>query len=617
MKNIFLSAFVVAALFITPSCSDILDEQPRAEMTPEFFSTVEGIESGLSSVYSQLRWIHGPAGMMYLSTVGTDEATYGDNKDGYGLNLDTYNITSGNDGLGTIWNNTFPAINTCNGIIEKGDEAGVDASLIAEAKFFRAYNYFLLVTTFGGVPLDLGSGELMFNTTPSRYSTRNTTQEVYTKVIFPDLEEAVNELPSTPRLTSATNKIAAQHFLAKAYLTYGWWLERTGETDTDGLTSAQYYQMAYDVAVAAIQNSGPFALQATFRDVNLGSNDYNSEILLCADHTSSSYVYDESTANSWGSNASSNMKSNRSSFAMNMDFELAVNGNKFIYRQAIQEVGRPWRLITPTHEVFTNTFPVADRDMDTRFSGTFVTVYKANYQGRTAWDGTVLKGMNGMDINNGDTVFYFPPTDADKASLMQESSGKFGYFSNKAYGVWTPSMISRHNYPSVWKFGPYRTDDTTPDGPYKNDASTRPFPIAKLSETYLIAAEAAVKGANTQANYTAKDLVNEIRRRAGAPDHGDEMVAATPATINIDYILMERSRELYGENLRWYDLTRTGKLEEYAGEYTMCETNSFNAVTHTREIQSYHYLRPIPASQFDNMDNTDAEKQAYQNPGYN
>lgn len=616
MKNILILIFVIAVLFLAPACTDVLDEQPRSEMTPEFFSTEQGIRSGLSSVYSQLRWIYGPVGMMYLANLGTDEATYGDNKDGYALNLDKYNVLASNDGLTTIWNNTFPAINTCNGIIEKGADAGVDISLVAEAKFFRAFNYFLLVTTFGDAPLDLGAGELKFNITPSRLSTRDKVEDVYTKAIFPDLKAAVEELPAEPRVTSATNKIAAQHFLAKAYLTYACWLERNSKTDPDGKTPAQYFQMAYDVALEAIQNPGPFGLQPTFRDVNLASNDYNSEILLCADHTASSYVYDESTANSWGSNASNNLKSNRSSFAMNMDFELSVNGNKFIYRQAVQELGRPWRLIAPTHEVFTKTFPVADRAMDSRFAGTFVTVYRANYQGRTTYNGTVLKGMNDINIVNGDTVFYFPPTDADKATLSHEASGKYGYYTNKAYGVWTPSMISRHNYPSVWKFGPLR-DDTTPDGPVKNDASTRPFPIAKLSETYLIAAEAAVKGATTQAGYTARDLVNVLRKRAGMPNHGDEMVAATPATISIDYILMERSRELYGEDLRWYDLTRTGKLEEYASSYSMCEANSFDEVTYTRTIEPYQYLRPIPSSQFDNMDNTDAEKAAYQNPGYN
>lgn len=617
MKKIFFS-ILSTALFLS-ACTDILDEQPRSKMTPEFFNTEAGIKAGLSSVYSQLRWIYGPVGMMYLTVGGTDEATWGDNKDGYGLDLDAYNITSGNGGLPTIWNNTFPAINTCNGILEKGEAAGIETSLLAEAKFFRGFNYFLLVQTFGGVPLDLGGGELKFNTTPQRYSTRNTVEEVYTKAILPDLEAASQELPATPRVTSATNKIAAQHFLAKAYLTYGWWLERNGKSDPSGKSPAQYYQLAYDVAVTAIKNPAPFGLQPTFRLVNLAENDYNNEILLCADHTASSYLYDESTSNSWGSNESNNLKSNRSNFAMAFDFEMSINGNKFIYRQAVQEIGRPWRLLAPTHKVYTHTFPVADRIIDSRFDGTFVTAFPANYQGRANWDGRVLNGANNIPINNGDTVWYFAPDETLKPLLtkVQPDAGSHVYYTlpNKAYAVFTPSLTNRHTYPSVWKFGPNR-DDKTPDGTLKNDASTRPFPIAKLSETHFIAAEAAVKGANTQAGFSAKDLINIIRRRAAQPGQEDVMVSATPNQITIDYILMERSRELYAENLRWYDLTRTGKLEEYAGKYTICNERSNQAQQFLRDIKPHHYLRPIPAGQFDNMDNTDEEKKAYQNPGY-
>jgi hypothetical protein len=621
MKKTLLP-IIAAAMLTTAACSDILEEQPRSSMTPGFFSTEAGIQSGLSSVYSQLRFMYGNAGMMYLTVGGTDEATYGDNKDGYGGDLDAYNITSGNSGLSTIWDNTFPAINTCSGIIEKGVEAGVDAALIAEAKFFRAFNYFLLVQTFGGVPLDLGSGELKFNTTPSRYSARNTVEEVYTKAIFPDLEAAVDELPSTPRVVSATNKIAAQHFLAKAYLTYGWWLERNNKAG-----AADYYQQAYNVAVEAIKNPGTFfKLMETFRAVNLAANDRNAEILLCAEHTSSSYIYDESAVGTGGSEPNNHMKSNRSSLAMTSNFQLSVGATDsagaskaLLYRQAVQEVGKPWRLLTPTHEVFAKTFPVADRVNDTRFDGTFVTVYRANYQAAKGYDPKtgVLFGLNHIPIADGDTALYYAPTDDTKSSLAASANGAYHYYSDKAYAAWTPSLYTRHNYPSVWKFGPSR-DNTQPAAePPSQDASSRPFPIAKLSETYLIAAEAAVKGASTQAGYAAKELVNVIRKRAGAPDHSTDMENATPATIDLDYILMERSRELYAEDLRWYDLTRTGKLKEYAEKYKMCETNSAEEKETTRPIdETKHYLRPIPASQFGNMDNTDAEKALYQNPGY-
>ena len=62
--------------------------------------------------------------------------------------------------------------------------------------------------------------------------------------------------------------------------------------------------------------------------------------------------------------------------------------------------------------------------------------------------------------------------------------------------------------------GPYRTDSGTGLG-QPNAASTRPYNIAKFSELYLIAAEAAVKGATTQAGKSARELINVIRARAG------------------------------------------------------------------------------------------------------
>ena len=90
------------------------------------------------------------------------------------------------------------------------------ASLIAESKFFRGFDYFLLVQTFGGVPLDLGAGELNFNIKPSRFSVRNTVPEVYTKAIFPDLKAAVAELPDAPRLTGTATKTLARLIFSKS-----------------------------------------------------------------------------------------------------------------------------------------------------------------------------------------------------------------------------------------------------------------------------------------------------------------------------------------------------------------------------------------------------------------
>jgi len=167
-----------------------------------------------------------------------------------------------------------------------------------------------------------------------------------------------------------------------------------------------------------------------------------------------------------------------------------------------------------------------------------------------------------------------------------------------------------------------------------NGSSTRPFPIAKFSELYFVAAEAAVKGASVQGGKTARDLINVIRARAGkwtfdnngnkakVQDNSAAMTAATPSVIDIDYILAERSREYFGEGYRWYDLVRTQKWTEYGNSFSIAgATNPNDWKDHsvkvfTRTITPQNYLRPIPTSQLDGMQMSAAEKAAYQNPGY-
>src|SRR5690606_16772874 len=168
------------------------------------------------------------------------------------------------------------------GIVENATEVGLSDALIAEARFFRAFYYFQLVQNYGGVPLDLGAGELKFNTSTNRGSVRNTVPEVYTKGIFPDLIKAANDLPDNSRLTGTVTKNVARLYLAKAYLTYAWWLENPNNiptypaaprTDPDGHDASWYFQQAYNVSMTGIDYPGPYGLQPTFYDVHIATND--------------------------------------------------------------------------------------------------------------------------------------------------------------------------------------------------------------------------------------------------------------------------------------------------------------------------------------------------------
>lgn len=643
MKPIFSKIRVLGtaalALFLTASCSDILDEQPRSSYDPTFFKTEKGVEGGVTSMYAHLRYIYGQAYYYNSCLTGTDEATWGWSADGNFKDADLSgvgNLTATTCRSDALWGTAFSNINTANGVIENGAEVGVNESLVSEARFFRAFDYFLLVQTFGGVPLDLGSGELKFNITPSRTSVRNTVPEVYTKAIFPDLLTAIENLPANPRVTGGVTKTVARLYLAKAYLTYAWWLKNPNNiptypecqrTDPNGHDDAAwYFQQAYDVAVTAIENPGPFGLQESFWMVNAGPNDRNMEILLYADHTQEDEYYNGGSLSYGGGGAPDNF----AGWMMNWNYTDArsADNQAVINRIAEQCYGRPWTRMAPPLGVFTKTF--ADKVNDSRYDGTFTTVYRGNWS--TAgqnWES--VTNANGMKVKEREPIFSFVFQDMDKIDYAGEGSKSnlgAGTLPGRADWVLGLDAVGRYVYPGLWKLGPYRTDNGSGAG-QPNAGSTRPYNIAKFSELYLVAAEAAVEGAATQAGKSARDLVNVLRARAGRwtysnaeykevdRDFSAEMTAATPATIDINYILDERSREFYGEGYRWFDLVRTQKWNEYADSYVICGgKGDHNPQTYSRTIEAFHYLRPIPQGQLDGMEMTEEEKDAYQNPGY-
>lgn len=637
-----LGTTALAFLFAT-SCSDILDEQPRSIYEPTFFQTEKGVEGGITSMYAHLRYIYGQAYYYNSCLTGTDEATYAQSADGNFKDADLSGVgslTASSSRSDVLWGTAFSNINTANGVLENGSKVGVSEALLAEAHFFRGMDYFLLVQTFGGVPLDLGAGELKFNISTSRTSVRNTVPEVYTKAVFPDLKTAITNLPDNPRVTGGVTKTVARLYLSKAYLTYSWWLENPNNiptypecdrTDPDGHDAAWYYQQAYDIATEAIDNPGPYGLMESFYQVNAGPYDRNKEILLYADHTQEDEYYNGGSL-SYGSGGAPD---NFAGWMMNWNYTdiqaKDKDGNTIspVIRVAEQAYGRPWTRMAPPHGVFTKTFK--DKTKDSRYDGTFTTVYRGNWSTNgNNW--TTVSGANGIAVAEGEPLLTFLPEDDPNIQYPDgagNSNTGAGVITGRGDYVMGPSAISRRVYPGLWKLGPYRTDNGTGPG-QPNAGSTRPYNIAKFSELYLIAAEAAVKGATTKPDKSARELVNVLRDRAGKwtfnnaeneemdVDYGSQLTAETPATIDINFILDERSREFYGEGYRWFDLVRTQKWNEYADSYEICgnDKGDRNIVTYTRTIKPGHYLRPIPQGQLDGMEMSADEKKNYQNPEY-
>ena len=639
-KLTYLLAALAAAATLAVSCTKVLDEQPRTFFEPGYFQTEAGVEGGLTALYASLRYFYGQAYYYNINTTGTDEATYGQSADGNFKDADLSgvgNLNASSSRSDVLWNTVFPYINTASGIIENAENVGLSGALIAEAKFFRGWYYFQLVQTFGGVPLDLGSGELAFNSTPVRTSVRNTVPEVY-KAVFSDLEAAVTDLPDSPRVTGGVTKNVARLALAKAYLTFGWWLENpkniptypaADRKDLGGHDAQWYFQQALTVCETAIANPGPYGLMPTFREVNLAQNDRNKEILLWADHTEKSEQYNGGSLSYGGGGAPDNF----SGWMMNWNHgTVNIGGVGAIQREACQEIGRPWTRMAPTHEAI-QVFTSQDITKDSRFEGTFTTAYYGNWE-KAGNQAVSVTGANGMTIPKGGRVLSFVPevlddiVYPDKQSNTDGANVGAGTVPGRADYVFDLNGISRIAYPALWKLGCYRTDyDHATQLGSPNAGSTRPYNVLKFSDFYLTAAEAAFKlGQNDK----ARQNLLVLRRRAGVwtwknseraayeADFSADLEASTPATVTLDYILDERMREFYGEGFRWFDLVRTQTWKERAGTYTISGSywGAHKPETFKRTIEDYMYLRPIPQGQLNGMDMTDAEKAAYQNPGY-
>ncbi len=658
IKYVLATGLVCCGISTTMiSCSNVLDEQPRSTYDPSFFNTPTGIEGGLTALYAHLRYFYGNG--YYLNTLetGTDEYTYAQSADGNFKDADLSgagSVTPNSTVAGGAWNELFSNINTCNGIIENGTAANLSDALLAEAYFFRAFDYFILVQTYGGVPLDLGNGKLKFNTTTNRTSVRNTVPEVY-EVIFDDLEKAVADLPENPRLTGTATKNVARLYLSKAYLTYAWWLENPNNIPTypecsrDASKAQSYFQKAFDMAKTAIENPGPYGLMPTFYDVNVAKNDRNKEIMLYADHSENEKFGNGGSGYGYGSGGSPD------NFAYWMETwnyteitALAPSGDRKInpvQRETIQGLGRPWTRMAPVADAFLEGGVWEDdvKAIDSRYDATFTLRYHSNTGKPGANAGAWVYGANGMKVNSGEVYFSFvdeatagaidwTPTKAmikvgDKSEEQEVTGFNFGKLPGRADFVRSVKNISRKCYPINWKISISRTDTDNSYNNMVNGGSPRPWSVAKFSEFYLIAAEAAVKLGK---NADAYNFVKVLRERAGkqtfsmndntavAIDNSAAMIAATPNPITIDFILDERSREFWGEGYRWFDLVRTQKWAERASVYHIAGngyTDKDLKEVH-RDIPAGYYIRPIPQGQLDGMEMSPEEKDAYQNPAY-
>jgi len=586
MKNQITGIAIIFLLTMFTSCDDYLKEEYVSGIGFTYYDTEEGVEDLIRAAYVPLRSWGGSETGLRLSNYGTDIWEYTGISSGNEFHMYTSALNSSNDNFYSVWGDFYQGINCCNIAINR--IPGIDASgtmmtdegknkRMGEVKFLRGYYYFTLVQMFGKVPLLLDE-----NIGVMLEMSRSTVPDIY-KAIISDLRFAAEYLPLTQSETARPTQSAAQHLLAKVYLTRGSAVtDERGQISTD-MDSAAFY------AEKVIEYKG--GLLDDFNDARRVDNEENKEVLFAVQY-STDLLY--------------NGAGNYSHLFYTIGYSRAGGlTNDLVY-------GRAFCRLRPTDYLY----DLYDLKHDSRFYKSFQTIWLCNYESTIPqWTEEYAPSsdlVGQLKFGIGDTALYM----SMKTDVTDDQIGVKSY-------TWFPrNKFTNRVFPEYrYHLDPYRESASTTNG-------TLDFKLMWLSETYLIAAEAYGRKGNYD---KAAEYINVVRRRAAFKEgeekpvqyiidggNVEDLTRSTENDMEItvdqinsfekirDFILEERARELCGDNERWFDLVRT-------------ETFYDRVVAYNKEcpdaVRSYHKLRPIPQNHIDRLSNAGSNEEE-QNVGY-
>lgn len=278
-KLLYTGCFMAASMLSLTSCGDFLDEDPKGQLNPETFYTIEDdYTAGVNTLYDKVNQTQSWTNPMYPQWQGDDiTANPGSNKQACAA-LDAFDSDGANKGVTEAWTQHYAVIKTANLIIEgsekfPGDKAKI-ATALGNAHFWRAYSYYYLVRVFGKLPIITKTNIEQFDAQPSEI------EKIY-ELIVQDLKDAINELPTgydkePARLFGVdvwATKQAAQSTLAAVYMSMAGYPLNKG---------TEYYKLAAELAKNVITNNGTygFILNPDWKDVYSMGNNYNMETVL-------------------------------------------------------------------------------------------------------------------------------------------------------------------------------------------------------------------------------------------------------------------------------------------------------------------------------------------------
>lgn len=612
-KLLSLIATLFAGFALT-ACSDFLDAKNKTaggQTAEEFFS--KDASSLLVSAYSSMKSIVFSPDLfcrgtdLYIHTRGQATTVF-----------DTFTMTAEDNTVKSFYSNVYKTINYANGVISY---AGADSQLGQEARFLRAYGYYLLTQHFGGVPYItkyINDAERNYPRTPLA--------DIYQSVIE-DLTDLYNNSSLADQdHTGRASKQSVAALLAKVYLAAGWDIDTSLGDAAQGTYTVNSTEKFTQAAAWAEKAINGINLTMSFEDKWSPFNEGNAEEIF-------SIQYER---NGYGGDISEGGHSMQNNFG---GYYGPYNAG------GIKNVGSNDQQSQKSMYLFEKG--------DKRYEATYMTLmYNAekDASGQAAW------GTQGY-------YAYYNVTDTDKSKLdickkyfpyyYTEAEVEEWIAANKSHLVVDSKYanqdvrVSLLTLPRVttWVFAIDKdnpggdakiTKSTTALLDYNNqtsngvcvkkfdDASSdytdtnndyRDIVLFHVSDMYLIAAEAYLMAGQT-AQALAK--LNAVRQRAGVAtlnafgDYDPQYSTSTAFTLTpLDVILDERARELYAEGHRWMDLRRSKQLVRYNLEFSKEYVKSVAQMSNTKgEIKWY---RPIPANEISANTGINIEDQ---NPGY-
>lgn len=569
MKKILYSVALAACCMGTmTSCSDFLDASNKSNVTAkQSFATKEGLNNLVNNAYQHLQNVYAAPLFTSCFSAGTD--MYADARNKMNEALNTYEtLTPENTDIKNLYTYLYSGIRAANSVSYYAQTAQVDektkGQLVGEARVLAAYEYYLLVNNFGGVPIMKD-----FLTTADTGYPKSSAADVYAYIIS-ELEDVISKnVLQASTATKGGGRISqetAKAILAKTYLSAAW-----------DLNKQEYFSKAAalaDEVIAGRRLTTPFA-KLWKAD---GSGDDNEEFLWDVE-------YDLATANNTTSGGTE-----WSGYYCNY-----LGGNE-------DNIKATTSSYVPTLYAL-HCFKKGDQRYDATFMKELPDINKGNAAGTGYW--TWYK--NGESLVGKPVTRYYSAwyeTDADfEVWKAKDPTNRTNTYripmdsqSKEAQNMDGRDMEYYDNQQLVYGSSPCKKFDDSKTAKTEKNTCYRDIHIITLPEMYLVAAEAYLKAGD---NPKALARLNEVHQRAGLP--------ALTGTITIDDILDENACENFGNEARWMDLRRTQTL------VTRCTKYNHEMGDKAAQYIGKKLLRPIPQAAIDANDQLTL---ADQNPGY-